>query len=717
MTCASLVHSVTANSGLPFYVKGTLILANNTLQSGVDVSPNPAVPSGSDPLALDPKSGNLFFSESPSGLFSFNINSNRTMQLGNNPDLLTYDSFDDEVFASYNSISVYNGTSDKLVANVSAGDGPEIMAVDSNNGNVYVADSSDSVAVINTSLSVVANITNVGSVANSNRFPSYAGICFDPKNNEVYISSLTSNSVLIISTTTNTVIKNLSLASSPGALAYDPADGYVYASEFNRASGNVAIVNPASEKIIANVRLPMGAPGSFGFDPGNGYMYVSDPYGDVLMNGTKVIREISTIESSDLVYDSQNGFMYAGFFGFEQSSAWGYTRISGGMEALDSSNSVVRLYLNYASPTAMDLDTTDGLLYVAEGTVQEIYAINTSTDSVAADIVNTTSKVAEGFSGIVYDGAANEVYALSDEGILIVNATTNKIVESILGPANETLSGSPYDLAYDSFNRNIYVGYYSPSELLVINGTNNQIEGTIPTNGSAIAINPYNGDVYVTSNNSTSILSPSNDSVVGALLAPNLLPPYDPVNCFFDASNEKIYIPFSGSNTVEVLNAATDYFEDFFTISEQLQGIDSITYVPNTGDLFAIPWYDFGNNVSVIDASSYASVANLTVGVNPVAVMYDPSNGESYVLNSGSGTLSIIVGPYDSTISNSISISESSTSQTQTTSSTTTLSTSSTKQNQNYGPATEFGAIVIGVAVVAVAVMLCWGYTHRTKKG
>jgi len=94
----------------------------------------------------------------------------------------------------------------------------------------------------------------------------------------------------------------------------------------------------------------------------------------------------------------------------------------------------------------------------------------------------------------------------------------------------------------------------------------------------------------------------------------------------------------------------------------------------------------------VIDGANNIVIANITVGLEPTGVAYDPSNGYIYVTNYDSGTVSII----------STSVSTSSTS----ISSVTTYTTStSTKPTPSVVP-TLVVAMVVVMAVLIVALLI-----------
>ncbi|MFG1556163.1 MAG: YncE family protein [Thermoplasmataceae archaeon] len=118
------------------------------------------------------------------------------------------------------------------------GNGPNQAAFDSSNGYVYVTNfNTNSVSVINGATNtVIANIS-VGV------FP--LGVAFDSSNGYVYVTNFNTNSVSVINGATNTVIANISVGVFPLGVAFDSSNGYVYVT--NALSGSVSIISTTTQ--------------------------------------------------------------------------------------------------------------------------------------------------------------------------------------------------------------------------------------------------------------------------------------------------------------------------------------------------------------------------------------------------------------------------------------------------------------------------------------
>jgi len=115
-----------------------------------------------------------------------------------------------------------------------------------------------------TTFKVIANIT-VG------RGP--WGIAYDPSNGYIYVTDYDSNTVSVIDGATNTVIANITVGSGPAGVAYDPSNGYIYVAD--SGSDTVSVIDGKTNKVIATI--PVGSePAGVAYDPSNGYIYVTN---------------------------------------------------------------------------------------------------------------------------------------------------------------------------------------------------------------------------------------------------------------------------------------------------------------------------------------------------------------------------------------------------------------------------------------------------------
>ncbi|NDB47398.1 MAG: YncE family protein [Nitrososphaeria archaeon] len=138
----------------------------------------------------------------------------------------------------YNSVSASPpiGT---VTTTINVGGAPRGMAFDPNNGNIYVANSgSNTVSVISSSTNTVVATIPVGS------FP--VDVTFNPTNGYLYVPNHFGNSVSVINGATNTVVTTISGISVPNASVYDK----------HNVCGNptIWICNCATKRISLHIR-------------------------------------------------------------------------------------------------------------------------------------------------------------------------------------------------------------------------------------------------------------------------------------------------------------------------------------------------------------------------------------------------------------------------------------------------------------------------------
>jgi YVTN family beta-propeller protein len=151
---------------------------------------------------------------------------------------------------------------------IPVGDGPYAIAVDAQNGEIYVANYySDNVSVISGATDRIVGVVDVGSAPIS--------LTLDPLNGDIYVANSGSANVSVVSGSTNLVVATVPVGTGPGwagsYLAVDAATGDVYVPNYN--SANVSVISGTTNKVIASVGVGAG-PRSTAFDSANGEVYV-----------------------------------------------------------------------------------------------------------------------------------------------------------------------------------------------------------------------------------------------------------------------------------------------------------------------------------------------------------------------------------------------------------------------------------------------------------
>jgi YVTN family beta-propeller protein len=236
-------------------------------------------------------------------------------------------------------------------------------------------------------------------------------------------------------------------------------------------------------------------------------------------------------------------------------------------------------------------------------------------------------------------------------------------------PTIETITGfsSPYGITSNSNNELIYVSNYgqfnTTGTVSVINGTTNTIVANIPVgkNPRAIAYNPANGLVYTanTLSNTLSIINGTSNSLVGSIIV-GAYPGKNPTGITINPINNTIYVTNMGSNTVSVINGTINVVVDNITLTtgEQEGGAGGIgflspagiAYNPDNGNLYVTN--RGSDTLSVINGTTNTLVDEIAVNaIAPSGVVYNAANNYLYVTNMGSNTVSVINGTTNTIVS------------------------------------------------------------------
>jgi len=160
--------------------------------------------------------------------------------------------------------------------------------------------------VLNTNSLLNGNVVNFFNIINP------TAVAYDPANQYMYVVNFNSNNVSVINSTTDTVVQSFTVGNKPVSVAYNPVNQYVYVVNFN--SNNVSVINSTTDTVVQS--FTVGAePIGVGYDPVNQYMYVSgeDTNSVSVINSTTdtVVPYINVgYRPEGVAYDPANKYMY-----------------------------------------------------------------------------------------------------------------------------------------------------------------------------------------------------------------------------------------------------------------------------------------------------------------------------------------------------------------------------------------------------------------------
>ncbi|PWU79028.1 MAG: hypothetical protein DLM72_19475 [Candidatus Nitrosopolaris wilkensis] len=307
------------------------------------------------------------------------------------PFRVAFDSANGDVYVTdfaSRTVSVIDGSTNKVIANITVGDRPLGVAFDSANGDVYVANSgsgSDTVSVIDGSTNQV-----IGTIPIGGPQAGPSEVAFDSANGNLYVTS--GNAVSVIDGSTNTVIGSpIPLGSAPSGIAFDSANGNLYVT-----NGTVSVIDGSTNKVIGNIVVDtVGGPLGVAFDSANGNVYVansgtgtsSETVSVIDGSTNKVIGTIPVNGPQEVAFDSANGDIYV----------TASTNTDHIVYKIDGSiNKVVGTILVGDCPEGLAFDSANNDLYVANTCANTVSVIATEPSHSTTLTLNTIANVPSG---------------------------------------------------------------------------------------------------------------------------------------------------------------------------------------------------------------------------------------------------------------------------------------------------------------------------------
>ncbi|MFL6461542.1 MAG: YncE family protein [Nitrososphaeraceae archaeon] len=267
------------------------------------------IPAGKGPMGIDYDSanGNMYVANFYSNTVSvIDDNTNKVIvripfASNTSPADVAFNSDNGNIYVTnYNAgnVSVINGNTNRVISTIFVGGNPTAIAVNSANGDVYVADGINGVGVINPITNRLVDTVSVG------HGPS--GLAFNPANGNMYVANFYSNTVSVIDTGTNNVIHTIPMLfdyANPSGIVYNPTNNYLYVASYynlsnagfaggssssSSSSGTVSVIDGSTNNIVANM-LVGKAPQDAAFNSANDQVYITN----LLSNTVSVISSSS----------------------------------------------------------------------------------------------------------------------------------------------------------------------------------------------------------------------------------------------------------------------------------------------------------------------------------------------------------------------------------------------------------------------------------------
>jgi YVTN family beta-propeller protein len=430
-----------------------------------------------------------------------------TVHVGSGPQGMAYDGKMGEVFvdnSNSNNISVIDDTTNKVVANIPAGNDPCGNTYDPVTGQVLVANyGTDNVSVISDATNAVAYSVDVGAQP---AFPGYIA-----QSGYVFLSNEGQGTLSILSES-GTLLTTIPVGTNPEGISYDNSNGDIYVADHN--SDTVSVISPTTNTVAFTIGPSAQGESTYGpygmeLDNATKNMYVGNEKGTNTasivagpLNGTAGI-DIGGTDPDGLTYDPDNGYIYIS------------DQLSDAVGVLNgTTNQLVNGFVNPIPaqdyPGRSTYDHSNHEIYVVDMWSNNVTVISGSTNTVVTTIpvgVNPVNAAFDPLNGDIY------VSNRGSNNVTVISGSTNQVIANI----GDILGAG--GIAYSSFNGYVYVGNEKGvNALTVINGTT--IIGTIGlspgVSPNTIAVDPLSDELYVTENvsNSVSVVLPTTQIIV-----------------------------------------------------------------------------------------------------------------------------------------------------------------------------------------------------------
>ena len=250
------------------------------------------------------------------------------------------------------------------------------------------------------------------------------GIAITPNGQYVYVANYNGNSISVISTSSNSVIKNISVA-HPADVAITPNGQYVYV---NTELNTTSVISTSSNSVVATI--PIDYPEGIAITPNGQYVYVTS----TVDNKTSVISTASNSVIATIrvgfwptaVAVTPNG-QYAYVVNADNAASGNSVSVIS-----TSSNSVVATIPAGLVPNPYTISITPNGKYAYIGVYQDpiVYVISTSSNSVVATI-----PVGSEPRGITITPNGQYVYVANhnSNSISVISTSSNSVITNITG--------------------------------------------------------------------------------------------------------------------------------------------------------------------------------------------------------------------------------------------------------------------------------------------
>jgi YVTN family beta-propeller protein len=442
---------------------------------------------------------------------------------------------------------------------------------------------------------------------------------YDPANGYIYVTNYESSNISVYHG--GSLIFTIPLQSDPAYMLYDQFNENIYVT---MVGGGLDIINSFTNS-ITNI-IPNYYFSSFVFDTQNSYIYACG-YHNVTVISTlnnEIVEIIPLNFNSDgITYDENNGYLYL--------INMKYNTLGGNVTILNpQTSSIIAIIPLQYSPSYVSYDADNGQVYVTGYYYNNSeYALNDYSFPgvlIAIDGFSIIKTINVGYDPIFVD------FDLNNDYIFVVNAVSDNITV-INGLSNtiyyEINSGNaPDNVAFDPNTGILFVTNAYSDDVSLIQFYNIDFQESGLPSGT-----PW----YVTMEyNSTDAFYVYNQSSIGNEIS-FLIPSGA---CFYIIGYVNNYVPTVGFNVGNVTSNMTKEITFVKQINQSIKVGSQpgySLYDPSNGLIYVCNEYN--NSISVINGTEVTNVIKTTSF--PESLVFDPANKMIYVLL-GSGGIDVL---------------------------------------------------------------------------
>lgn len=333
------------------------------------------------------------------------------------------------------------------------------------------------------------------------------------------------------------VVATIPVGYYPISLAFDQTDNKMFVANQGQATtadpGNLSVINPTTNTVSSWLPLPTipsyggSGPDSLAYDSANGDLYIVDANNfHVSVLNAATYANLSFIDftksagnSGSLALDTTTGTLF--MVSYDNQSMYTIST--------STNTATGQFYTETANANLLQLpqkecfDPANGDLYISQmNALGNSIPSDIVVDSASSELFVTNFTTPTNFGGCVYDPTNGHVYVAGGNQIYVINGATNTLLSNISFASQVGTT----NIAYDSANGYLYVSDYNTNAVSVINGSTDQVLGSIAVGSEpdAIAYDNTNGDIYVgndmggNSPGTISVINPAGGSSGGPVI-------------------------------------------------------------------------------------------------------------------------------------------------------------------------------------------------------